>query len=97
MCIRSDKNNSGKLYMDLLVKETATKEEVLTLAAHLLKEYDGRYATINIFDAREAWRRRDDETYPQDEYFRHWLVQLDALTLQNDPRMDSWCAKGRDH
>jgi DNA-directed RNA polymerase subunit RPC12/RpoP len=95
----SNKNNSGKIRLDILVQETATKEEVLKLAAHLLKEYDGRYSIIDIFDAREAWQSRedDDETYPQSEYFRHWLVHLDALDLKSDPRMDLWAARGRDH
>jgi hypothetical protein len=36
--------------------ESASKEEVLTLAEKLRRHYAGQYVSITIFDSREAWQ-----------------------------------------
>ena len=77
--------------MDLLVSPRSTKQEVMTLARHLKNKYLSRnkYVWINIFDSKKAYLHRDDMSYPQAEYWKHFLVQID---LSNKVM---WVAKGR--
>jgi len=77
--------------MELLVSPSATKQEVMTLARHLKSKYRSRnkYVWVNIFDSKIAYLRRDDMSYPQAEYWKHFLVQVN---LSNEVM---WVAKGR--
>ena len=70
--------------MELLVDESATKEEVLALAAHLREEHSGGHIVIDIFDSVEAHAARETETrtghlpsnYSEEEYWKHHLVMI---------------------
>jgi len=83
--------------MEILVSPENTKEEIMALAGHL-KQTNLRYLKnngmvyINIFDLRQAWANRDNDAYPQETYFKHFLVQINTIEDQEI----RWVAKGRD-
>ncbi len=83
----------GKFIMSLLVSETATKEDVMKLAESLRREHAGKIASISIFDSSEAWRRHLDETYPEKELSRHWLLVIDGDRSGGEEIR--WVAEGR--
>lgn len=96
--LKKVKRGDGKLVMELLVSEAASKQEVLKLAESLQREYGGKYAYIDIFDSREAWQRRPDESYPEKEFRRHYLVQIAGVDMGwKDSQEIHWLAEGRDH
>src|SRR4029077_11052101 len=66
------------------------------LAESLRQEYSGRFATICIFDSREASQRRTDESYPEKELSRHWLVVVDWGGDTGSKEEIRWVAEGRD-
>jgi len=86
----------GKLLMDLLVSEAASRQEVMKLAESLHRKYVGKYAYMSIFDSREAQRRQRDETYPEKQLSQHWLVTMDG-GLTGSKAEILWIAEGRDH
>ena len=86
--------------MELLVDESATKEEVLALAAHLREEHSGGHIVIDIFDSVEAHVARETETrtghlpISEEEYWKHHLVMI---KLNPNTGLDEilWVAEGR--
>jgi hypothetical protein len=94
--LKKDKRRDGKLIIELLVSESAKKDEVMKLAESLRREYAGRYAFISIFDSREAARRREDFSYPERELSRHWLVVVDWGGDTRSREEIRWVAEGRD-
>lgn len=94
------KRVDGKLIMSVLVSEAASKADVMKLADSLQRQHAGTYATISIFDSREAWRRQLDKTYPEDQLSRHWLVvivdeQANFGQRTKDHQEIRWVAEGR--
>jgi hypothetical protein len=88
---------AGGIGMEILVSEDATKEEVLALANSLRSKYlPGGYIYIQIFDSLSAYTHRDDPTYPEEEYFKHFLVDI-ARNPKTGYDEISWVAKGRGH
>ncbi len=88
---------AGGIGMDILVSEEATKEEVLALANSLRSKYlPGGYIYIQIFDSLEAYSHREDLTYPQEEFMKHFLVDI---TRNPNTGYDEirWVAEGRGH
>lgn len=86
---------AGGIGMNILVSQKAKKEEVLALARHLrIKNKPKGYIFIHIFDSREAWRNRDNESYPQEKYMKHFLA---TVTVNPRTGMDKvrWTAEGR--
>jgi hypothetical protein len=74
--LKMERPRNEKYKIDVLVDEKTSKQDVLKLAEYLRGNYVGRYTTISIFDSREAWRAADafDQSYPEKELSRHWLV-----------------------
>ncbi len=95
--LRQWKIPAGGIGMDTLVSEDATKEDVLALANSLRSKYlPGGYIYIQIFDSLSAYTHRDDRTYPEEEYFKHFLVGI-ARNPMTDYDKISWVAEGRGH
>jgi len=100
--LREWKIPAGGIGMELLVDESATKEEVLALAAYLWEEHSNGYLIIDIFDSLEAHAARETETrtghlpsnYSDEEYWKHHLM----IIIRN-PKTGydeiQWVAEGR--
>lgn len=84
----------GKLMWHILVSETVSKDDVMKLAQNLQREYAGNYAFMFIYDSRETWQRWDDESYPEKERDRHFLVMMDGGITGSKAEI-RWCAEGR--
>ena len=88
--------------MELLVDESATKEEVLALAAYLWEEHSDGYIVIDIFDSLEAYAAREMETrighlpsnYSDEEYWKHHLVNIIRNPKTGYDEI-KWVAEGR--
>lgn len=88
---------AGGIGMEILVSEDAAKEDVLALANSLRSKYLSRgYIFIDIFDSLEAYTHRDDMTYPEAEYWKHYLVNI-VRNPQTGYDEIYWAAEGRDH
>ena len=75
--LRRTSRSYDHLVLEILVESDATKSEVMELAHSLRKQHDERSIMfIDIFDSEEAWRRKGDETYPEENYWSHYLVQV---------------------
>ena len=68
---------AGGIGMELLVSETAIKEEVLTLATYLRSKYSYKgYVFISILDSKEAQTNKIQGTMSDEEFRKHFLVQI---------------------
>ncbi len=85
----------GRFSMELLVSETASRQDILNLAKSLARRYAGKYLAIQIFDSREAWRNRWNEGYSEKEYAKHFLVDISGDW--KDGKEIHWIAEGRGH
>ena len=86
------------LTMDILVNETATKEEVIKLAESLRQKHINTHRGISIFDSREAQHRQLDKSYPEAELSKHWLVTITRNVI-DEGKLDTirWVAEGRNY
>ncbi len=88
---------SGGIGMEILVSEKATKERVLALARHLRSKYLSEgFILIQVFDSKEAYLNRDNPSYPEKKYFKHFLVDLVRNPKTGYDEI-TWVAEGRDH
>ena len=95
---------AGGTGMEILVNESATKEKVLALAAHLREQYSEGYIVIDIFDSLEACTAREIETntghfpsnYSEEEYWKHHLVNIIRNPKTGHDEI-LWVAEGRDY
>jgi len=98
--LREWKIPAGGVGMELLVDETATKDEVLALAAHLREEYSDGYLIIDIFDSLEAHAARETEArtgqlpISEEEYWKHHLVMIFRNSKTGYDEIQ-WVAEGR--
>lgn len=83
--------------MEILVSPANTKEEVIALAKHL-KEENLKYGQVILFiyDLREACLNRDNDKYPEEKYFKHFLLSMWVPPLNRDDPEIKWEAKGRE-
>ena len=87
----------GGIGLIILVSEKASKEEVMALASHLRYENLSKgWIWIDIFDLKEAYLHRDDQNYPEQKYFKHWLVNVCVNPSTGHDEMQ-WVGDGRDH
>jgi hypothetical protein len=84
--------------MEILVAPSSSKSQVLELAKALRKKYaiNDRFVNIHIFDNETAYRNRENESYPEAEYFRHFLVTINVNPNTGYDEIE-WQARGRDH
>ena len=89
---------AGGRGMEILVSATSTKEEVLQLATALRSQYavNDQFLQVDIFDDENAYRNRDNMSYPESEYFKHFLVFM-VVNPNTGANELNWTAKGRDH
>jgi len=98
--LREWKIPAGGIGMELLVDETATKDEVLALAAHLRQEHSDGYIYIDIFDSVAAQRARLTEArtgqlpISEEEYWKHHLVMIFRNPKTGYDEIQ-WVAEGR--
>ncbi len=83
--------------LELLVSPFATRVQVMQLAYHLTAKYKPTgLVVIFIFDDRNAWANRDNDNFPQKEYFKHFLVTVMSPPLSaGDPEV-RWTAEERE-
>lgn len=89
--------NADGVGMEILVSADATKIEVMTLARYLRGKYPSKrheFLLVQIFDSKEAYLHRDDMGYPQDEYLKHFLVNIFRNQRKGIDDL-KWVAKGR--
>ncbi len=68
---------AGGIGMDILVSETATKEEALALANYLRSEYSYKgNLFISIYDSKEAQSSNFQGVMSDEEFRKHFLVQI---------------------
>ena len=96
--VLASKNIPFGVSMDVLVNETATKQQVMELAENLRQKHVSTHRGISIFDSREAQRRQTDESYPEAELSKHWLATI-TRTVIDGGKLDTtrWVAEGRNH
>lgn len=81
--------------LELLVSPTAKRIEVMQLANHLTNQYRSEGLVVMfIFDSREAWANRQNDSYPEKEYWKHSLVAVMSPPLSGEPEV-RWTAEGR--
>lgn len=81
--------------LDLLVAPTATRTEVMQLAYHLLETNRSTgNVVIFIFDDRTAWANRENDSFPQATYMRHFLVSVMSPHPGGQSEV-TWMAEGR--
>jgi hypothetical protein len=66
----------GGIGMELLVSETATKEEVLVLARYLRSEHSKGYLYISIYDSKQAQVDALKGTLSDEDFHKHFLVDI---------------------
>ena len=68
---------AGGIGMELLVSETAIKEEVLTLATYLRSKYSYKgYIFITIYDSKEAQISSLQGSLSDEGFLKHVLVTI---------------------
>ena len=88
---------AGGVGMEILEPPEATKGEVLDLAKYLRSSYLSKgFVIIQIFDSREAYLHRDDPNYPEDKYYKHFLVDVVRNPKTGHDKI-SWVAEGRQY
>jgi len=88
---------AGGIGMELLVSEKATKKEVIALAQYLRSKYSSKgFINIEIFDLEEAYLHRDDPSYPEKKYFKHYLISA-VRNPKTGYEKINWMARGRNH
>ena len=85
---------AGGIGMELLVSETATREQVLALATYLHSKHSRGWLNISIYDSREAHASSLKGTLSDEEFLKHVLV---SITRNPDTGYDKieWLATER--
>jgi len=86
---------NGGFGMNILVSEKAKKEEIMALAKHIRAQNISKvFFFFSIYDSREAYNHRFDDSYPENKRLKHTLVDV---THKPDANIDefSWIAEGR--
>ena len=102
----------GKLVLEVLVSEAASKQDVLKLAESFRQQHAGKFFSISIYDSRAAYLREIelntpaelDKAFASPEKKREWLKAVKELQRHwlvsisvNDGEEIRWHGEGRDH
>jgi len=83
--------------LELLVSPTATRVQVMQLAYHLTEKYKPTGLVVMfIFDDRTAWANRQNDSFPEKEFWKHALVNVMSPRLGGDGAEVQWTAEGRE-
>ena len=86
---------AGGVGMELLVSTDTTKEQALELASSLRSKYLSQgYIAIQIFDSQDAYNHRADLSYPEGEFYKHYLVNITRNPKTGNDEI-VWVADGR--
>jgi hypothetical protein len=101
-----------RIWLDVLVSETTSKEEVMKLAEWLREKNEGRRLLLSIFDSKEVWEYLNpgstaeqqaawDRKYGTEEKQRAMEKEcnrhdLAGIGVNTDGKV-VWTAEGRDH
>ena len=82
--------------LELLVSPSATRAQVMQLAYHLTAKYKPTgLVVIFIFDDRTVWANRQNDSFPEKEFWRHSLVNVMSPRLGGGAEV-VWTAEGRE-
>lgn len=82
--------------LELLVSPTATRVQVMQLAYHLTEKYKPTgFVVIFIFDDRNVWANRQNDSFPEKEFWKHSLVNVMSPRLGGGADVQ-WTAEGRE-
>lgn len=82
--------------LELLVSPTATRAQVMQLAYHLTEKYKPTGLVVMfIFDDRTAWANRQNDSFPEKEFWKHSLVNVMSPRLGGGAEV-VWTAEGRE-
>lgn len=74
--LKDYERGQGKTLEILIPPETETGQ-IISLAKYLYKKNNNfHFLYINIFDSKGAYLRRDDLSYPEKEFGKHWLLSI---------------------
>lgn len=68
----------------VLIAPNSNKEKIRKLVLNLFEQYRkfqkekglDNFVVIKVYDSKEAWEREDDNTYPEKEYYSHFIVSM---------------------
>ncbi len=82
--------------LELLVSPTAPRAQVMQLAYHLTEKYRPTgFVVIFIFDDRTAWANRQNDSFPEKEFWKHSLVNVMSPRPGGGGDVQ-WTAEGRE-
>lgn len=83
--------------LELLVSPSATRAQVMQLAYHLTAKYKPTGLVVMfIFDDRTVWANRQNDSFPEKEFWKHSLVNVMSPRLGGDGAEVQWTAEGRE-
>ncbi|MFA4907840.1 MAG: hypothetical protein WC602_06210 [archaeon] len=83
--------------MVILVSEKSTKQEVMELLRHLKSQHSlSKMVFIQIFDSKEAYQNQQNDSYPENKYWKHFLADYSHNPNTGHDELN-WVAEGRDH
>lgn len=87
---------AGGTGLDILVSRKSTKDQVIDLAHSLRAKYskENKFFTLSVFDLKEAWANRENESYPQAKYMKHFLATANVNPNTGYDQIQ-WTAQGR--
>jgi hypothetical protein len=81
--LRVSEGRDGKHFViELLVPSGLSKKDVIEIANSIMKPGRSTYLTVDIeiWDSKEAYMNRDNDTYPDCAIFKHWLVRAEYIS-----------------
>jgi len=85
---------ANALSLNILVKKTTTKAQALHIAKRIRETFPGYLLDVGIFDEKEAFQNRLNDRYPEEKFFKHYLVQMNVNPHTGFNEIQ-WMARGR--
>jgi hypothetical protein len=70
--------------VNVLIAPHSNKEKIRKLVLNLFEQYRkfqkdkglDDWVVIKVYDSKEAWEKQDDNTYPEEKYYSHFIVSM---------------------